>query len=368
MLTTSRSGCFGSGLLLRFFAASWLESFPAFGFCPLVPRRCSCPTQANVQSPVRPRGRHRSPLTGERPTSCFLFSAAARAASRVSALGGVLSFLPAPLPPGGRTVPTTVCPPSNIVGFEQSPPIRAGDQGKKVNVDPSHRSPPMIHRVLPQVSPRLRAFYVLAGDRYEVYNTCNSPYKSCSVSAEKTPAKHCTHPAYCHHLDARKDFAPQDQTLPNVCAVSVPATAVSPKNGRLGRKSQHTSHNSLPAVQLNRGSSPAFSIFPLIPAPSNNPKTVSRNRVTTSWSRGESLSYRKKPRQSTTPSEQGREQEHSRKQRASTSPSLPVAVSGSASPKVAPAHIGRFWFRHHCFVQDRQGLFGLSGKFRCRIV
>lgn len=56
-----------------------------------------------------------------------------------------------------------------------------------------------------------------------------------------------------------------------------------------------------------------------------------------------------------------------RKQRASTSPSLPVAVSGSVSPREAPAHIGRFWFRHHCFVQERHGLEGLSGMSRRRM-
>jgi hypothetical protein len=57
-----------------------------------------------------------------------------------------------------------------------------------------------------------------------------------------------------------------------------------------------------------------------------------------------------------------------RKQRASTSPSLPVAVSGSVSPREAPAQIGRFWFRHHCFVQERHGLEGLSGMSRRRMV
>jgi hypothetical protein len=57
-----------------------------------------------------------------------------------------------------------------------------------------------------------------------------------------------------------------------------------------------------------------------------------------------------------------------RKQRASTSPSLPVAVSGSVSPREAPAQIGRFWFRHHCFVQERHGLEGLSGMSKRRMV
>ncbi len=56
-----------------------------------------------------------------------------------------------------------------------------------------------------------------------------------------------------------------------------------------------------------------------------------------------------------------------RKQRASTSPSLPVAVSGSVSPREAPAQMGRFWFRHHCLVQERHGLEGLSGMSRRRI-
>jgi hypothetical protein len=56
-----------------------------------------------------------------------------------------------------------------------------------------------------------------------------------------------------------------------------------------------------------------------------------------------------------------------RKQRASTSPSLPVAVSGFVSPREAPAQMGRFWFRHHCFVQERHGLEGLSGTSRRRM-
>lgn len=43
------------------------------------------------------------------------------------------------------------------------------------------------------------------------------------------------------------------------------------------------------------------------------------------------------------------------------SPSFPVAVSGFASPMDAPAHLGRFWLMHHCFVQDRHGLLGSSG-------
>lgn len=57
-----------------------------------------------------------------------------------------------------------------------------------------------------------------------------------------------------------------------------------------------------------------------------------------------------------------------RKHLASTSPSLPVAVSGFVLPKEAPAQIGRFWFRHHCFVHDRQGWDGLSGIFNRNIV
>jgi hypothetical protein len=139
---------------------------------------------------------------------------------------------------------------------------------------------------------------------------------------------------------------------------------------RPSSSNQRTSHNSLPAVQLNRGSKPAFSIFPLIPAPSNKPKTVNRNSVTISWSRGESLSNQSQPIavNSQPPPEQGCEQRYSRKQRASTSPSFPVAVSGLASPNVAPAQIARFWLIHHCFVQERHGLFGLSGKSRCRIL
>ena len=45
VLTTSLSGCLGSGPFpLLFFAASWLESFPAAGFNSFVPLRCSCTT------------------------------------------------------------------------------------------------------------------------------------------------------------------------------------------------------------------------------------------------------------------------------------------------------------------------------------
>jgi hypothetical protein len=131
----------------------------------------SSPFAAPVQ-PVQPRRRN---LTNKKPTACFLLSAASRAARR--GLTGTLSFPPAPSLPNLRVVPITLCPPSTVPDFEQSAPIRVGDQGKKVNVDPSHRSPSVIHRVLPQVNRRLRAFYVLTGDRYEVYNTCNRPYK-----------------------------------------------------------------------------------------------------------------------------------------------------------------------------------------------
>lgn len=59
---------------------------------------------------------------------------------------------------------------------------------------------------------------------------------------------------------------------------------------------------------------------------------------------------------------------HSRKHLASTSPSFPVAVSGSASPSFAPAQMGKFWLRHHCFVHDRQGCLGLSGICMRRMV
>lgn len=58
----------------------------------------------------------------------------------------------------------------------------------------------------------------------------------------------------------------------------------------------------------------------------------------------------------------------SRKHLASTSPSFPVAVSGSVSPSEAPAQMGRFWLRHHCFVHDRQGLEGLSAMSNRSIV
>ena len=222
------------------------------------------------------------------------------------------------------------------------------------------------HRVLPQVSPRLRAFYVLAGDRYEVYNTCNSPYRSQRQGGEDSGKT-----LYSFRLPSsrrpKRPRTPRPISSEPLRGIS-PCTTTSDVNPKNARKSRHTSHSSLPTVQLNRGSSPAFSILPLIPAPSNSPNTVSRNRVTTSWSLGESLSYHNKQRPSATSSELGPEQERSRKQRASTSPSFPVAVSGSASPNVAPAHIGRFWLIHHCFVQDRHGLFGLSGKLRCRIV
>jgi len=192
---TSLAGCSVSGLLLAFFTASLLESCPAFGFASFVPLRCSV---------------------------CFLFSAASSAARR--GLAGLLSFPPPPPSPRARVVPITRCPPSSVPGFEQSPPIRVDDQGKKVNnVDPSHRSSPMTHRVLPQVNPRLRAFYVLDGDRYEVYNTCNSLHTTRSVNAQTTLATRCTHLA--DHV--RRNFALQVQTLLTVSAVSVPPTTPS---------------------------------------------------------------------------------------------------------------------------------------------
>jgi len=193
---TSLSGCSVSGPLFAFFAASWLDSCPAFGFAPLVPLRCS---------------------------ACFLFSAASSAARR--GFTGLLSFPPPPLSfPSVRVVPITWCPPSSVPDFEQSAPIRVGDQGKKVNCRSRHRSPPMIHRVLPQVSRRVTCFLCPHGDRYEVYNTCNSPYNS-SVSAEADPTEIRALPVH-HHLDVRTDCALQVQTLLNVCAVSIPPTTL----------------------------------------------------------------------------------------------------------------------------------------------
>jgi len=122
---TSLSGCSVSGPLFAFFAASWLDSCPAFGFAPLVPLRCS---------------------------ACFLFSAASSAARR--GFTGLLSFPPPPLSfPSVRVVPITWCPPSSVPDFEQSAPIRVGDRGKKVNnVDPSHRSPSTPPASQPQVT------------------------------------------------------------------------------------------------------------------------------------------------------------------------------------------------------------------------
>lgn len=52
----------------------------------------------------------------------------------------------------------------------------------------------------------------------------------------------------------------------------------------------HTCHHFRPSFQGAFKSMPAFTIRPLIPAPNRRPKTVSKNRVTTSWSRGESRS------------------------------------------------------------------------------
>jgi hypothetical protein len=171
----------------------------------------SSPFAAPVQ-PVQPRRRN---LTNKKPTACFLLSAASRAARR--GLTGTLSFPPAPSLPNLRVVPITLCPPSTVPDFEQSAPIRVGDQGKKVNVDPSHRSPSVIHRVLPQVNRRLRAFYVLT-EIVMKYIIRVTVHTKCSVTAKGFLAEGCTLPVY-HHLDVRTDCAPQVQTLPNVCAV-----------------------------------------------------------------------------------------------------------------------------------------------------
>lgn len=131
------------------------------------------------------------------------------------------------------------------------------------------------------------------------------------------------------------------------------------------RESALTCHHLRPVGHGMFVFSPALTILPLIPAPSKRPKTVRRNSETTSWSRGESRSeggiVNKRNRIAQIL------QDYIRKQRASTSPSLPVAVSGSVSPRVAPAQMGRFWFRHHCLVQERQGLEGLSGTSRRRM-
>jgi hypothetical protein len=133
-----------------------------------------------------------------------------------------------------------------------------------------------------------------------------------------------------------------------------------------------TCHHLRPVFQGKLVSKPALTILPLIPAPSKRPNTVRRNKVTTSWSRGESRSGRMQIVQlvclNRVAQLMGETEFYIRKQRASTSPSLPVAVSGSVSPREAPAQIGRFWFRHHCFVQERHGLEGLSGMFRRRMV
>lgn len=155
MLTTSRAGCCGSGPLLLFFATSWSESLPAFGFNSFAPLRCSCPISNQVSVP--PQVRRRKPLESKVRTDCLLLSAASSAACR--GLTGMLSSPPPPLLPRVRVAPITLCPPPTVPGFEQITPIRVGDQGKKVNnVDPSHRSCPMIHPILP---PNSAASYVL---------------------------------------------------------------------------------------------------------------------------------------------------------------------------------------------------------------
>lgn len=105
-------------------------------------------------------------------------------------------------------------------------------------------------------------------------------------------------------------------------------------------------HHVLPKFQGTLVSKPAFNMRLLIPAPSSRPNTTSKKRVTTSWSLGESLW----------------------KHLASISPSFPVAVSGLVSPIVAPAQMGRFWFKHHCFVHERHGFDGSSGICMCNIL
>jgi len=120
--------------------------------------------------------------------------------------------------------------------------------------------------------------------------------------------------------------------------------SVRPRSSR-GLRGTQAAHHVLPKFQGTLVLSPAFNIRLLIPAPSNRPNTVSKKSVTTSWSLGESLW-----------------------KLASISPSLPVAVSGLVSPIVAPAQMGRFWFKHHCFVHERQGFDGLSGMCKCNIL
>jgi hypothetical protein len=56
------------------------------------------------------------------------------------------------------------------------------------------------------------------------------------------------------------------------------------------REGRPTCHHLRPVCQGKLVSKPALTILPLIPAPSKRPKTVRRNNVTTSWSRGESRS------------------------------------------------------------------------------
>jgi hypothetical protein len=137
-----------------------------------------------------------------------------------------------------------------------------------------------------------------------------------------------------------------------------------------GREVALTCHHLRPVCHGKLVSKPALTILPLIPAPSKRPNTVRRNKETTSWSRGESRSVGGVCRccqSAARPNCPELDRVYIRKQRASTSPSLPVAVSGSVSPREAPAQMGRFWFRHHCFVQERHGLEGLSGMSRRRI-
>ena len=61
------------------------------------------------------------------------------------------------------------------------------------------------------------------------------------------------------------------------------------------RSSALTCHHLRPVCQGKLVSKPALTILPLIPAPSKRPNTVRRNKVTTSWSRGESRSGACKP-------------------------------------------------------------------------
>lgn len=121
-----------------------------------------------------------------------------------------------------------------------------------------------------------------------------------------------------------------------------------------------TSHQRLlPLFQLT------IPILLLMAAPSNNPKTTMRNKVTTSWSRGESLSEDSVRKYIVNVDCKNLD---IRKHRASTSPSFPVAVSGLVGSKTAPSQVGSSCSRHHFFVQVRHGWDGFSTSNNGKIV